>query len=113
MAIIDATTFKPGDTFSWGGAVGPLPAGTWSGVSKVRQLDGTLVETLTVTVAAKLTPDADGCTHDVTVLGASNVTDDWPKENLRWDLRLVDGSAPPVKVTFPTVNIKCARAQSE
>lgn len=92
---------KQGDTFSWGGFVS-LPAGTWGATSKVVDADGTLVESLTVTLAALLVPDDDGNTHSILIEGTSVQTADWAAGKLRCDVKFADASTPPVVEHSPT-----------
>jgi hypothetical protein len=82
-------TLKRGSTLSLTGSV-KLPTGTWTASSKVAKPNGTLLDTLVVTLTTLVTPGTNGETHSITVSRAAANTADWTIGNLQCDIRFLE-----------------------
>ena len=93
---------KRGSTFAWAGTAN-LPAGTWACSSHVEDASGGLIENLTVTLLAPVSP---ATLHTLALEASAEATADWPVGAARCDLRFEDDSDPPVVLFSPTFYIR-------
>lgn len=77
---------KTGATLSLAGTVS-LPTGTWTATSEVKTLDGTLVDVLSVTLAAPVSPST---LWTIQLFADAAVTETWPLGMLNCDIRYID-----------------------
>jgi hypothetical protein len=82
-----SVTIKRGATLSLAGYVN-LPSGSWSAASETRDQSGALVDDLTVTLTAPVSPSI----YWTLLIGASaTATAIWPVGPLSCDVRFTDG----------------------
>lgn len=105
MAAYQIYPHKRGATLSLAGTV-QLPAGTWSASAQVRTATNALVEQLTVTLSAPVSP---ATAHGILIECTAAQAVDWPVGDLRCDVRFVDASAVPVVVPTPTFVIRVSQ----
>lgn len=74
---------KRGATFSWAGTAA-LPAGTWTAHAHIETTSGTLIENLTVTLAA---PVAPATAHTIAITATSAASALWPLGSAVMDIK--------------------------
>ena len=96
-----SVTLKRGATLSLAGYVN-LPAGSWSALSETRNQAGTLVDNLTVTLTAPVSPSI----YWTLLIGATaTATATWPVGPLSCDIRFTDGTNVLYTPTF-AINVQ-------
>lgn len=89
---MDTIDFKRGDTFSYASML-TLPAGTWSAACQIRDLRGSLVQDMTVSLVPPVAPATQ---HSILIEAPATATALWPLETLQGDVKFSDASAPSV-----------------